>query len=175
VAYTAGASFLREPAFFLSRIADHTGSACVHHAPLDLQVLRCSTKGLRLFRSILRVRGTFSDSAWLFALPEIPVTDIPRGVGSLLNHSLGRQFLGAQMARVAQFEPTAWWYTREQIGPGLREHYGQGNDLPPHLLLLVRKLDRSGDETRSTWLADLCLLALVAAIVAASFRFHFVF
>jgi hypothetical protein len=79
------------------------------------------------------------------------------------------------MARVAQFEPTAWWYTRQQIGPGLREYYGQANDLPSQLLLLVSKLDRSGDETRSTRVADLCLLALIAAIVAASFQFHFVF
>jgi hypothetical protein len=78
VAHTAGASFLAEPAFFLSRIADHSGSACVHRAPLDLQVLRCLTKGLRLFRSLLRVRGTFADTAWLS--PSLPrKTKGPRG------------------------------------------------------------------------------------------------
>jgi hypothetical protein len=96
-----------------------------------------------------------------------------RTLSSLLTHNLVGQYFGAQMARVAQFEPTAWWCAREQIGSGLREHYGHANDLPPRLLLLVRKLDRSGE--RPTWVADLCLLALVVAIVAASFRFHFIF
>jgi hypothetical protein len=77
----------------------------------------------------------------------------------------------AQVAATRQFEPVAWWYTREEIGRGLREYYGVTGDLPPRLQRLVGKLDRP----RSTWLANVCVLAFVAAILAASFRFHFVF
>jgi hypothetical protein len=44
-------------------------------------------------------------------------------------------------------------------------------DLPPRLQLLVKQLDKP----RSTWLAKLCVLAFIAAVAAASFRFHFVF
>jgi hypothetical protein len=40
----------------------------------------------------------------------------------------------------AQFEPVAWWWTRNQIGRDLRELYVP-QDLPPGLLTLVRKLD----------------------------------
>jgi hypothetical protein len=40
----------------------------------------------------------------------------------------------------AQFEPVAWWWTRNQIGRDLRELYVP-KDLPPELLTLVRKLD----------------------------------
>jgi hypothetical protein len=39
------------------------------------------------------------------------------------------------------------------------------------LQLLVKELDKP----RSTRLARLCVLAFIAAIAAASFRFHFVF
>jgi hypothetical protein len=42
----------------------------------------------------------------------------------------------------AQFEPVAWWWTRNQIGRDLREIYVP-QDLPPGLLTLVRKLDNS--------------------------------
>jgi hypothetical protein len=77
----------------------------------------------------------------------------------------------AQVAATRQFEPVAWWYTREEIGRGLREYNGVTGDLPPRLQRLVGKLDRP----RSTWLANVCVLAFVAAILAASFRFHFVF
>jgi hypothetical protein len=39
------------------------------------------------------------------------------------------------------FEPVAWWYTRQAIGRGLREHFELTADLSPQLLLLVKKLD----------------------------------
>jgi hypothetical protein len=77
----------------------------------------------------------------------------------------------ARVASATHFEPVAWWYTREEIGRGLREYYGPANDLPLRLQVLVSKLDKP----RSTWLANLCVLAFVAAMLAASFRFHFVF
>ena len=41
----------------------------------------------------------------------------------------------------AQFEPVAWWWTRNQIGRDLRGRYDVLKDLPPELLTLVRKLD----------------------------------
>ena len=41
----------------------------------------------------------------------------------------------------AQFEPVAWWWTRNKIGRDLRELYEVPKDLPPKLLALVRKLD----------------------------------
>jgi hypothetical protein len=40
----------------------------------------------------------------------------------------------------AQYEPVAWWWTRNQIGRDLRERYDVPKDLPPELLTLVRKL-----------------------------------
>jgi len=43
----------------------------------------------------------------------------------------------------AQFEPVAWWWTRNQIGRDLRERYDVPKELPPKLLSLVRKLDGS--------------------------------
>ena len=33
-----------------------------------------------------------------------------------------------------------WWFTREEIGRGLREHYQVPKELPSKLLTLVRKL-----------------------------------
>lgn len=86
----------------------------------------------------------------------------------------GRHILGVRMARLAStvhFEPVAWWYTSEEIGRGLREYYGPASDLPPRLQVLVEQLDKP----RSTWLANLCVLAFICAIAAASLRFHFVF
>jgi hypothetical protein len=77
----------------------------------------------------------------------------------------------ARAASAAHFEPVAWWYARDEIGRGLREYYGPANDLPPRLQLLVSKLDRP----QSAWLANLCVLAFICAVAAASFRFHFVF
>jgi hypothetical protein len=47
---------------------------------------------------------------------------------------------------IADFEPLAWWYARREIGRGLREHFVSTDDLPPQLLLLVRKLDKSDDD-----------------------------
>ena len=79
------------------------------------------------------------------------------------------------MARLAsaaaQFEPVAWWYTREEIGRGLREYYGPGDDPPARLQLVISKLDKP----RPSWLVNLCVLAFVCTILAVSFRFHFVF
>jgi hypothetical protein len=40
----------------------------------------------------------------------------------------------------AQFEPVAWWWTRNQIGRDLRELYEVPKELPPKLLALVGKL-----------------------------------
>jgi hypothetical protein len=41
----------------------------------------------------------------------------------------------------AHFEPVAWWFTRKEIGRGLREHYPLAEDSPARLLLLIKKLD----------------------------------
>jgi hypothetical protein len=43
--------------------------------------------------------------------------------------------------RSAQFEPVAWWLTRNQIGRDLRELYDVSKDLPPELLARIMKLD----------------------------------
>jgi hypothetical protein len=43
----------------------------------------------------------------------------------------------------AQYEPVAWWWTKNEIGQDLRECYEVPKDLPPELLTLVRKLDDS--------------------------------
>ncbi len=40
----------------------------------------------------------------------------------------------------AQFEPVAWWWTRNQIGRELRELYEVPKELPPKLLALVGEL-----------------------------------
>jgi hypothetical protein len=40
----------------------------------------------------------------------------------------------------AQFEPVAWWWTRNRIGQDLRKLY-EVPKLPPKLLTLVSKLD----------------------------------
>ncbi len=34
-----------------------------------------------------------------------------------------------------------WWFTREEIGRGLKGHYQVPKELPPRLLALVSKLD----------------------------------
>ena len=41
----------------------------------------------------------------------------------------------------ASYEPFAWWLTRERIGQDLRERYAVAQELPPHLLALLKKLD----------------------------------
>ncbi len=38
------------------------------------------------------------------------------------------------------YEEPTWWFTREEIGRGLRERYQVPTELPPNLLALVRKL-----------------------------------
>jgi len=43
-------------------------------------------------------------------------------------------------AACAQFEPVAWWWTRNRIGQDLKELYEVPTELPPKLLALVRKL-----------------------------------
>ena len=47
----------------------------------------------------------------------------------------------SEMATCAQFEPVAWWWTRNRIGQDLRERYEVPKELPPKFLSLVRKLD----------------------------------
>ena len=44
-----------------------------------------------------------------------------------------------------EYEPFAWWLTREQIGRDLRERYLVAQELPPHLLALLKKLDAVED------------------------------
>jgi hypothetical protein len=49
-----------------------------------------------------------------------------------------------------EYEPFAWWLTREQIGQNLRERYSVAQQLPPHLLALVRELDAvEGDPSQA--------------------------
>ena len=38
------------------------------------------------------------------------------------------------------YEQPTWWFTREEIGRGIRELYEVPKELPPKLLALVRKL-----------------------------------
>jgi hypothetical protein len=49
-----------------------------------------------------------------------------------------------------QYEPFAWWLTRERIGQDLREHYPAPEELPPRLLARVRQLGDAveGDQSR---------------------------
>jgi len=44
-----------------------------------------------------------------------------------------------------EYEPFAWWLTRERIGQDLRERYAVAQELPPRLLALFRKLDAVED------------------------------
>jgi hypothetical protein len=39
-----------------------------------------------------------------------------------------------------EYEPFAWWLTRERIGQGLREHFALPQEMPPHLFARVRQL-----------------------------------
>jgi hypothetical protein len=41
----------------------------------------------------------------------------------------------------AEYEPFAWWLTRERIGQDLRERYSMPEGLPAQLLKLAEKLD----------------------------------
>jgi hypothetical protein len=51
----------------------------------------------------------------------------------------------------AQFEPVAWWWTRNKIGQDLKKFYEVPKELPAKLLPLVRKLDaiKSNQSPRS--------------------------
>ena len=40
----------------------------------------------------------------------------------------------------AEYEPFAWWLTRESIGQGLSGHYAVPQEMPPRLLARVRPL-----------------------------------
>ena len=49
-----------------------------------------------------------------------------------------------------EYEPFAWWLTRERIGQDFRERYSVAQELPPRLLALVRKLDAAeGDPSQA--------------------------
>jgi len=52
---------------------------------------------------------------------------------------------------IAEFEPFAWWCARNRAR--FKGDFGSANDLPPQLLLLVRKLDKSDDDPQSSWIA----------------------
>jgi len=41
----------------------------------------------------------------------------------------------------ADYEPLAWWLTRERIGQDRRQRYSLPEELPPRLLRLAKKLD----------------------------------
>jgi hypothetical protein len=53
-----------------------------------------------------------------------------------------------------EYEPFAWWLTRERIGQGLREHFALPQEMPPHLFARVRQLDDTveGGELRGVLL-----------------------
>jgi hypothetical protein len=54
------------------------------------------------------------------------------------------------VAKEYEYEPFAWWLTRERIGKDLRERYAVAQELPPRLLTLVRKLDAvEGDPSQA--------------------------
>ena len=40
-----------------------------------------------------------------------------------------------------EYEPFAWWLTRERIGQDLRERYAVAQELPLHVLALLKELD----------------------------------
>ena len=46
----------------------------------------------------------------------------------------------------AEYEPFAWWLTRERIGQDLGERYAAAQEVPPRFSALVRKL---GDAVES--------------------------
>jgi hypothetical protein len=72
--------------------------------------------------------------AKFFLLPEISTI-------KLENYSLQpKNFAKKFSVRRSQFVST-WWFTREEIGRGLRERYQVPKELSPKLLELVRKLD----------------------------------
>jgi hypothetical protein len=63
----------------------------------------------------------------------------------------GAKERGAQMLKVRpEYEPFAWWLTRERIGQSLRERYAVPQEVPPRLLARVRQLGDAveGDQLR---------------------------
>ena len=50
----------------------------------------------------------------------------------------------------AQFEPVAWWWTRNQIGRDLRGFYEVPKELPPKPLALVSKLAVENNQVQAT-------------------------
>ena len=65
-----------------------------------------------------------------------------------------------------QYEPFAWWLTRERIGEDLRKRYPEPQELPRRLLTLTRKLDDTveGDGLLQEWSPS--LLTLVSKLDA---------
>ena len=65
-----------------------------------------------------------------------------------------------------QYEPFAWWLTRERIGEDLRKRYAEPQELPRRLLTLARKLDDAveGDGLLQEWSPS--LLTLVSKLDA---------
>jgi hypothetical protein len=64
------------------------------------------------------------------------------------------------LALRADYEPLAWWLTRERIGQDLRQRYLLPEELPPRLLRLAKKLDAVLDnqlpqEAPRNWLRKL--------------------
>jgi len=49
-----------------------------------------------------------------------------------------------------EYEPFAWWLTRERIGQSMRERYAVPQEVPPRLLARVRQLGDTveGDHLR---------------------------
>jgi hypothetical protein len=63
----------------------------------------------------------------------------------------GAKERGAQMFKVRpEYEPFAWWLTRERFGQSLRERYAVPQEVPPRLLARARQLGDTveGDQLR---------------------------
>jgi hypothetical protein len=70
-----------------------------------------------------------------------------------------------------QYEPVAWWYTRNQIGRELRERYQPPKALPPRLLTLLAELSAKPATFRpevEKLIGDV-FLALMAAVIVLIF------
>ena len=48
-----------------------------------------------------------------------------------------------------EYEPFAWWLTRERIGQSLREHYAVPQEVPPRLLARIGQLGDAVEDDRS--------------------------
>jgi hypothetical protein len=70
-----------------------------------------------------------------------------------------------------QYEPVAWWYTRNQIGRELRELYQPPKELPPRLVALLAELSVRSTRFRpevEKLIGDV-FLALMAAVIMLIF------